>query len=156
MPKSHPGKAPAPVQDGVRMLAIDPGEVHCGYALFNGGDCYEAGEWRPHELMTRLEGWMRQGALDEVVIEDYRLYPDKSKQQAHSQMFTVRVIGALEFIVARFGGGVPVIFQRADIKKATVAQNEKRGYQWKSRGHGGHAKDAETHGLYRNQKGRNG
>lgn len=154
-PKAHPGRKADSTTHPITMLAIDPGEVHCGFAYFRGNECIEAGEWDPPTLLARVEHDVTHDVVDEVVIEEFELYPWKSQEQGFSQLRTVRVIGALEYVCARFGRPtLVVVFQKAIIKKPTVGQNTARKYKWVSRGHGGHAKDAETHGLYRVQKGR--
>lgn len=135
-----------------RMLAVDPGEVHCGWAEFSNDKCTHAGEWSPPEMYQYIVDYSHR--YGELVVEEFRLYPWKSEAQGFSQLRTVEVIGVLRYLASQHE--LPMIEQSARIKKPTFARFDAMGYEWVSRGHGGHAKDAEAHGLYRTHKGRGG
>lgn len=79
-----------------------------------------------------------------LVIEEFRLYPDKSEAQAFKAMKTSEMIGALKLVAKQYK--VPVVEQGAGIKKATRAQLRARGI--KQVGRGDHARDAELHLLH--------
>lgn len=125
-------------------MAIDPGEVHCGVAIFEAGVCVETNEVRPSALYGMIERML----LNAVVIEEFRLYPDKAKVQGYSQLKTVEVIGVVRYLCER--ERIPLIEQGASIKKVAKAQMTARGVgnlavTQKS---GGHAADAVLHGWY--------
>lgn len=128
----------------MRWLSIDPGEVHCGVAGWNGDDCRFAQEWTPEQLLERIQQW--QARLEKLVVEEFRLYPNKLAVQSFSDLPTVKLIGKIELLCTVLG--IELIMQPALIKKVVFAQAKARGHVWLSDGHGGHAKDAEAHGLY--------
>jgi hypothetical protein len=130
-------------------FAIDPGDTHVGLAWFEDGECAWAQEKTPADFLLWLESQMINNFVKayrtEIVCEEFRLYPWRMQEQGFSQMRTAELIGAIRWITR----GYDLIMQPASVKKVVVAQAKERGYTWKSRGHGGHAKDAESHGLYR-------
>lgn len=142
------------------IIAIDPGEEHCGIAVFevvmgeNGEphlECRLTTEHTPEGLFDSLRVWGAQhgnskGRFDVMVVESFRLYPEKMASLAYSELRTVEVIGVLRER-ARCEGSA-FITQPAMIKKATEGQLRARGIALKSRGSGGHAKDAELHGYH--------
>lgn len=134
-----------------RMLAVDPGAVHCGMALFVGDRCVDAYERPPAECLLLVREWMEQDALDVLLVEDFQLYRDKTDQQVGSRMETVRVIGALEFIHAWWGTNkVELKEYPASIQKPTLAilKAKKVPSTAKRLGAGTHAKSAELHGWH--------
>ena len=65
---------------------------------------------------------------------------------AWSELRTVEVIGVLRERCRQ--DGTAFVLQPASIKKATEGQLRSRGIMLKSKGSGGHAKDAELHGWH--------
>jgi hypothetical protein len=142
------------------LIAIDPGETHCGVALFTISmneqgepecDCTLTTEHTPEGLFDHLKVWgaMRgnaKGTFDVMVVESFRLYPEKMSSLAYSELRTVEVIGALRERCRQ--ESVAFVTQPASVKKATEGQLRARGIALKSRGSGGHAKDAELHGWH--------
>ena len=147
----------------VKFVSVDPGES-CGYAVWVDGELQEAGTaelWEfvhaagavhgiglrdglDPELLSRLEGFQ------ELVIEDWALYPWKLKEMGWDKCRTARAIGALQFIcrVAM----VPYKLQDADIKdtaKAAGAGDLFLRPLYENR----HANDAIMHGVVRNLQG---
>lgn len=132
----------------LRRVAIDPGEIHCGVALFLGTTCYDCYEVKPTQLVENVEMWLYGvPTVDELIVESFHLYPGKAHEQSFSQMFTCEVIGVLRWLAWR--GGVPFITQPASIKKPTSAILRAKGIRLKSIGKGQHVTDAEWHGWYR-------
>ncbi len=147
--------APSMTTDGsspekeARIVAIDPGEIHVGVALFLGDKCYEAYEVTPDELFKRLETWLEGDAIDVLVVESFQLYEDKAMDQVGSEMGTCECIGVIKYLHSRLAGpGVTLVMQPAGIKEATasILRRKKRVSLAKSRRAGGHAFDAELHG----------
>lgn len=137
-----------------RIIAVDPGAEHIGCSAWVDLECtgsrtYHGPEGR-QQFFGNLIFWLRNEALDEVVVEDFRLYASKAKEQIGSQLQTIRVIGVIEQLC--LWAEVPYIEQEASIKKATYAIARRRGVTWK--GPDVHAKDSEVHGYYRQTKGR--
>lgn len=132
------------------ILAIDPGEVHCGVALFEKRKCYAAYEMAPHELLAAVERWLQEGCVQAMVVEEFRLYASKAATQVGSQIKTVEVIGVLRWLWAKHGEGVIWREQGASIKKPTQAilAAKKVRSTAKQEKAGGHALDAELHGWH--------
>lgn len=130
------------------LIAIDPGGVHVGWAEFqlDPARCTRAVEKTPEEAKESLARAVSRPGIRAVVIESFRLYPDKAMKQAGSDMPTSRLIGAMEYIVQ--SAGVRLVMQPAAIKTPTLSVLRHRGITLVSRGNGDHAKDAETHGWH--------
>ena len=127
------------------ILAIDPGERHCGTA-YGHSYCEGVQEYDQPGLFDLVERWIEKGALDLIVLEEYRLYPWKLQEQGFSEVRTVEAIGVIKYLAER--GGVPVIMQPALIKKPTAARMKAAGVKLLSRGRGPHCRDAELHLYY--------
>lgn len=143
------------------IIAIDPGEHHNGVALFTIAmdpetglpecECTFTTEHTPEGLFDNIKVWgamkgNSKGAFDVMVVEAFRLYPEKMNSLAYSELRTVEVIGVLRERARQ--EGVAFVTQPASIKKATEGQLRSRGIKLKSKGSGGHAKDAELHGYH--------
>jgi hypothetical protein len=131
----------------VKRLAIDPGDIHVGYARNPKGDMEVlTGEWRPTECTTEVTHLMTKNEIDELILEEFRLYDSpEGRDQVWSSMKTSQLIGALKLIASWFR--IPVIEQGAYIK--TPTRNQLRARKIKQLGHGTHALDAELHLYYR-------
>lgn len=169
------------------LLAIDPGDVHVGMALFTKDRTDQDtgyAQWRCRTAYER--GWtdgldevamlMIDGLLDHLVVERFQLYPDKSDEQAGSDMLTSQWIGAATWLVhsnedhhlrhlrAELAGKtldcaplncrirhVEFALQQAAIKKPITGVLRARGIASMARRNktGGHAQDAELHGYKR-------
>lgn len=128
----------------MKRLAIDPGDIHVGYAYDGRGDVI-ADEWTPREACENITIMMTRNEIDELIIEEFILYEKDIRKQAWSKLQTSQLIGALKWIAEMFQ--IPVVEQSATIKKPTRAQMRARGIK-----HVGtviHAKDAELHLHYR-------
>lgn len=133
--------------EGLLRIAIDPGEVHVGWAVMRGLACVRAAEYTPDGAAFVLESTLALEVVEEVVIEEYRLYPWKSQEQGFREMKTSELIGALKWICGK--KDMPVVMQPASIQKVTERRMKAQGVKLLSRGKGPHAKSAELHGLYR-------
>lgn len=123
------------------ILAVDPGDSHVGTALS------QDGQMKAEEYSAA--GWLFEfsalvGMLDVVVIEEFRLYPGSAPALSWSQLDTVKMIGAMEWIC--HCAGVPFELQSAAVKIPTRAQCKARGINWKHKS--GHASDALLHLYY--------
>lgn len=126
----------------IKRLSIDPGDEHVGWA-YDGPEGVDAGEWRPTEATDRLTRLLTLDAVDEVILEEFKLYSREYANQTWSEMKTPQLIGAIKLICHWFR--VPVVMQGAYIKKPTRAKMRRLGIKH----HPGsiHSRDAELH-LY--------
>lgn len=152
-----------------RTLYIDPGEdtgwvVGRDTTLLSGGTMRM---WRfidqiwlaladlhnPEASILNSPEFKRQGVKDEellgpigrIVMEDWRLYPDKLKSLQWDQCRTARAIGAITFI-ARVEG-IPVVLQPAVIKPTAVAAGAEELY-WRPLRENRHQNDALQHFVF--------
>ena len=137
-----------------KIVAFDPGEIHVGVAMLSGHrngswNIVEVWEVNPHQALQMLEPPYRPD-MGEItfVIEEWRLYPNKTKEMVGSDFPTAQLIGQMKYLIAR--ADRPVVMQPAAIKKPTEALMKVRGIQHEAvrQGRGGHAKDAETHAWH--------
>lgn len=137
-----------------RFIAIDPGDVHCGVAYFEDQECRWATEYSPSGLLLLLEDCRlgyglgpneRAVDLQGLVVERFQLYGDRMGAQVGSDMLTSQLIGALRLEADLAGWWM--VQQQAALKTPTENLIRHRGITLRSLGHGGHARDAETHGF---------
>lgn len=91
------------------------------------------------------------GAVDVLVVEEFRLYEDKAAVQIGSTMPTCEVIGVIKYLWRTVPGeAVDLVLQGAGIKEGCQKILRRKGVVSlaKSRKAGGHAYDAELHGQY--------
>lgn len=128
-------------ENPVKYLAIDPGKSNgvCGYdQRFYLVFMYTIQE----DDFTRFLECFNSVAT--VIVEDFVLYPNKTKEQVYSDMLTSRVIGRVEGWAAR--NNVKLVKQKATIKKT--------GYLWLNKkplpksNPQNHKMDAHVHGMY--------
>lgn len=136
------------------ILAIDPGEVHCGLAYFedDDSDWHLVSSWEldPWECVWTAFRMIAEDGLDFLVVEEFRLYPWKSQQQGFSQIKTIEVIGVLRFLHRRameLGHECEWEEQGASIKKPTAGITNAKGIKPMSKSNK-HMKDAQLHGWY--------
>ena len=128
----------------ITLLAIDPGGVHCGLALFKDERCVAATEYGPDILpgiVLRHFAWR----VSELIVEEFRLYSNPALFS--EALRTIEVIGVLRYLASR--QGVSFVTQSASIKHVATAIARRKGISLISRGAGPHARDAELHGIYR-------
>jgi len=132
-----------------RLLSIDPGET-TGYAIFRDGELYET-----EQLTVKKDGLQllhhafREHYFDYVVIEDYRIYPNKLRQHVLNDVFTVKVIGAIEFMFAIRETNRPlrITYQMASLPQGFVTKEKiKQWEMWTVAKI--HARSAVVHGAY--------
>jgi hypothetical protein len=141
------------------VFAVDPGEEYAGLAwtraaasLVGGetvGSRYATATVSPDDGVDRFYLWAEAvkgfGVLDPVlVIEEYRMYPDKVQMHSGKTIPTSENIGAFKY-VARVHG-IRVVEQPAGIKRPMAGVMNGRAV--KALGDTRHAKDAELHMWY--------
>lgn len=150
------------VKDGTQMgvIAIDPGDVHCGMALgiTKEGDgerefeVVKAWETDPDDCADYVASWLLSGELEALVIEKFNLYADKAEAQVGSDFPTVQLIGVLKYLVrvhnldAEKNGRrcAKLAMYGADTKKSMRNQLRARGIKLLP-AEADHARDAQLH-----------
>ena len=133
----------------VPLVAIDPGP-HLGFAFFKGKNLHLSGMVNySYESLEYLLGIISSFEPEELVIEDFYLFPSKALAQSWSKMQTPRIIGSLEYWAWK--QGLPVIYQPPANKQAFPDERLKELGVYVQNDH---ARDAIRHGLYRLHYGR--
>lgn len=136
----------------LHAISVDPGAVHCGVAWWRFGDepndlwnCRWAIEMAPEDCVDFIRDLVRRVSNLRVFVEGFWLKPGLAAlQQAGSSMETVEVIGTIRHL-CRWSG---VDFNKvANGQDAIATRLKAAGYQFRSRGYGDHAKDAECVGV---------
>lgn len=130
----------------MNVLAIDPGEIHCGVAYFDKrGNCSWTVEMTPMELFQFIGQTMQN---EVIIVESFRLYPDKAMAQQWSQLKTVETIGVIRYLCLT--KHLDMVEQAASIKNVAKRQMKARDVENKAvvERKGGHAADAFMHGWY--------
>jgi len=126
------------------MISLDPGET-AGWAIFEEGDYVDSGEAGPEHTMLEVYELITEVAPDVVVMEDYRIYGWKAKSHAWSDLFTPRLIGAIELTCIL--EDVPLYRQMAQSAKGFCTDKKLRGWGFYKTGKP-HIRDAIRHGCY--------
>jgi hypothetical protein len=126
-------------------ISFDPG-LTTGYAVFRddgslirSGSVYAKENYQLYEFLQEVNAFQ----LKVIIIEDYRLFPWKSKAQSWDRLDTVRYIGAIQYWA--YLHGVPTVEQAPNIKGIA--------YRWAGisppKNHAmSHEPDAFVHGVY--------
>lgn len=138
-------------------MAVDPGEsvgiclkgrtrgIRADHALT---DHYFTLTLTPEQAVDKFgEFCLRashHGGSPTLIIEEYRIYPDKAMAHAGKTVPTAECIGMFKYVARRMKARV--IEQPASIKQTTAAMLRTRGIQLT--GGTRHAKDAELHMWY--------
>ena len=134
------------------LLSLDPGQT-TGWALWYRPvegkiELKASGQWYSFpmsKVVAELEGFLESKSIDLVVMEEYRIYNWKAKDHANSTVFTLRLIGALEYVLGMRGIGV--IFQGAGQAKGFCTDEKLEDWGFWQIGER-HARDAIRHGAY--------
>jgi hypothetical protein len=151
-----------------KILAWDPsgnfteGKGTSGYAIsLDGNAAHKLGDIKASDYKTRQEYWFAHKELiekqfpDYVVIESYRLFGHKSKEQIGSSLETPQMIGYLEMVCYELN--IPTFLQdpstksrHADDVLVKSGVIEKKGNKHYYRGEltNLHQRDALRHELY--------
>lgn len=130
-----------------RILAVDPGDVHCGWAILQ----YTAIGYHTNDTgVTDPDGIELQLAMEQydvAVLEDFRNYPGRG---TWSQNQTSQLLGSMKSSLRE--AGTPFFLQLPAIKKVARGHMRARGVglvkpTTDSRLYG-HAYDAQAHGWY--------
>lgn len=146
------------------LCAVDPGGEHVGVSMFaqaqdRSWQCIWAGEFSPIEFEDWLSEAMIKAEIDELVVETWRLFPDKAMLQTGSDMPTSQLIGAMRYIwrmTCNIGTRWPApdvewYWQDPTIKVPTRSMLRNRGIKSMSKFlkiPNDHASDSELHGYH--------
>lgn len=127
-----------------KVVAIDPGP-HLGFAFLKGQNLHLSGVLHyDYGNLEYLFDLITSFRPDELVIEDFLLFPNKAMAQSWSKMETPRIIGSLEYWAWK--QEIPIIYQPPASKQAFPDERLKRMGVYVQNIH---ARDAVRHGLYR-------
>ena len=107
-----------------KVVGIDPGET-TGVAIFLDSTFVSCEQLKTKEMplaAATMEQYLRYNKPDVIVMEAYRIYNWKTRSHANSDVHTLRLIGAIQYIA--FLMEVPVVFQGAGEGKG-FCTNEK-------------------------------
>lgn len=128
------------------VLALDPGET-TGWALFHGGGLVGWGQ----ETCEGTAGYKQVSNLiatcapKTVICENYRVYGSKRDQHVGSDLYTVRLIGAIEHECMQ--RNIPCYFQMAAIGKGFSTDTKLKMWGYWKQGQR-HSRDAIRHGCH--------
>lgn len=131
----------------LRVLALDPGET-TGVALFSGPNLLRV-QQVSYPTLHGCFSQLRQITLDEspnvVVMENYKIYNWKAKDHSWSELFTPRLIGALECLCEDIP--VKLVKQMAQIGKGFCTDDKLKLWGLYEKGQR-HSRDAMRHACY--------
>lgn len=138
----------------IKVLAIDPGDVHVGLAEMTedpqdslmGWRCRDTAEVSHDDMMSRLAHPDKLNMYDAVVVERFSLYPDVAMSLTGKEMLTAELVGAIR--LACVIAAVPVFKQPASWQQPVQGVLRHLGVrsQAKRQKSGPHAFSAEIHG----------
>ena len=142
------------------IVAVDPGGVHVGVAIFKkkprGWVCDWAGEMTPVLFEDWLDLKLASGGINTLIVEEWKLFADKAAQQIGSHMETSQLIGSIKYIYRKANKSWPareveLLWQSPNIKIPTRSVLKAREIEMTSKilgVPGDHASDAELHGYF--------
>lgn len=129
-----------------RLLCLDPGHT-TGWCIFENGELTAAGQ-----ALTQAEGWKCIDALFDdtqptmVIFENYRVYAHKLERHSNSEVYTLRLVGVIEYL-CDIKLGIPRYNQMAHQAKGFVTDDKLKAWGLYKSGLK-HARDAIRHGIY--------
>lgn len=129
-----------------RLLCLDPGET-TGYAVFSGtslvqvgqSPTYQGGWWEIHNLFAKIEP-------THVVYENYRVYAHKLERHSYSEVYTLRLIGVIEYLCT-VNYNIPFYNQMALEAKGFCTDDRLKDWGFYKEGLK-HGRDAIRHGVH--------
>lgn len=129
-----------------RLLCLDPGHT-TGWAVFEDGKLTACGQ-----ALTEKEGWgcisqlFRDIQPTMVIYENYRVYAHKLERHSNSEVYTLRLVGVIEFL-ADDVYKIPYYNQMAHQAKGFMTDEKLKIWNLYQIGKK-HARDAIRHGAY--------
>lgn len=128
-----------------RLLCLDPGET-TGWAVFERGELTASGQARTIEGWEVIHDLFVDIKPTAVIYENYRVYAHKLERHSNSEVYTLRLVGVIEFICEMLFG-IPHYNQMAQQAKGFVSDEKLKSWGFYKKGHR-HARDAMRHGIY--------
>lgn len=140
------------------LVAVDPGEVHVGVAVFVKLDTdvwvqHKAFETTPYKFIYWFINRVTRYNITNVVVEDFVLQPNTAGTQAGSRFVTVQLIGQISLVCRLLAWlrNIRLDKQMNKIKRPTYSVIRHRCIELLSvlgKVGADHASDAEVHGFY--------
>ena len=128
------------------LLVLDPGGT-TGFVVLRNAPLLDYKSMPDVLTFGSLEEWhgiedlLRVWDISVIVMEDFKLYPWKARQQSFSTMVAPRVIGAVEVLAAQYN--ISVVKQSASVgKSVTVSVGLRKTLKLN------HIIDAVSHGIF--------
>lgn len=147
LPELLVGQNRSPAQWFVRLLALDPGQCHTGWAHFLAGELIEAGEIEAsgNEGFSRVADLIEAVKPEVIVCERYRVYPDKALGHTNSELPVAQLIGVIRYVALE--RGIPIHLQSASQGKFWFDDRRLKALGLYRPGEP-HATDAIRHGAH--------
>ena len=126
------------------LVSLDPGET-TGWAMFKDGLLTDSGQIPTLTCRAELMSLIEIAYPDVLVCENYRIYEHKLKRHANQEVYTLRLIGAIDYVCTHHQ--IPIVYQMASLAKGFVTDNKLKSWGMWKRGQR-HARDAIRHGIY--------
>ena len=131
------------------IMAIDPGKM-TGASTLNYTKDSPKFYMRSYEIpMDEINGWLLENLeeqaldIDVVVIEDFKITAGTGK--LGSPDWSLRIIGAVEYICAQYG--IPVVKQFPSNAKSFSTNEKLKAVDMWHKGGAGHANDSLRHAM---------
>lgn len=128
-----------------KLLCLDPGET-TGWAVFENGELTKQGQTRTVDDWWAIHNLVKEINPSHVVFENYRVYAHKLERHSNSEVFTLRLVGVIEYLCDVYLG-IPRMDQMAHQAKGFVTDEKLKAWGMYSKGQR-HARDAVRHGVY--------
>ncbi|MNW46053.1 hypothetical protein D3C74_233310 [compost metagenome] len=129
-----------------RLLCLDPGET-TGWSVFENGKLTAWGQAK-----TLANGWSEIDKLftdvkpTMVIYENYRVYSHKLSRHENSEVYTLRLVGVIEFL-CEVMWNILYYNQMAHQAKGFVSDDKLKQWGMYQTGQK-HARDSIRHGIY--------
>lgn len=123
------------------VLGLDPGNT-TGWSFWEDGQLIQCGEVKLHHTANIVDLLYSFTQIDQFVVEEYRIYPNRAKQHIGHDLFTPRIIGAIEAYA--YMKNIPLKFQPASLGKSHFTDQRLKALGLFQKGYR-HANDAIRH-----------
>lgn len=127
-----------------KILALDPGET-TGWATFVDGELQKSGEVGQNDSLMDVMRLIDREQPTTIVVEAYRIYSWKADTHSWSDLFTPRLIGAIELKCIQ--NKIPMYTEMAQGAKNFCTNKKLKSWGYYKKG-ARHARDAIRHGCY--------
>ena len=126
------------------LLSLDPGET-TGWATFKDGKLHEWGQIPTLGDWAEIRDLILRISPTYIVCENYRVYEHKLERHANSEVFTLRLLGVIEYLC--WEHEISLIYQMAAVAKTFCTDARLKEWDFWQPGMK-HARDAIRHGCY--------